>query len=60
MINSYQTPPLIKYRKKVPGYFFNFSLIVYNAKSALEKIGKESKINKLRIEYPTGGFELKL
>ena len=31
----------------------------YNAKSALEKIGKESKINKLRIEYPSGGFKLK-
>lgn len=31
----------------------------YNAKSAIEKIGKESKINKLRIEYPSGGFKLK-
>ena len=30
-----------------------------NAKSTLEKIGKESKINKLRIEYPSGGFKLK-
>lgn len=30
-----------------------------NAKSALEKIGKESKINKFRIEYPSGGFRLK-
>jgi hypothetical protein len=30
-----------------------------NAKFALEKIGKESKINKLRIEYPSGGFKLK-
>jgi hypothetical protein len=30
-----------------------------NAKSTLEKIGKESKINKLRIEYPSGGFKIK-
>ena len=30
-----------------------------NAKSALEKIGKESVINKIRIEYPYRGFKLK-